>query len=475
MRLCLVFLLWISGSADAFSTDKTPFSQAYEAVFELKMAEARDIIQKQPDAPRMVLAANYLDAVELMLNEDKALYKKRKDLEEKRLDLLKNDPAAQAVAGLQWGVVKLTFGDFWSSAWTIRRSYLQLQEAHLKKPEPLTKMYYGLMQAILGLIPEQYRSLAKIAGFEGGNLDKGLLLIKEVKNDPVFGLEAQLYEQMLLAFVQHQAKEAAQNMQHIYTQNQDNYLTALTLCVISTKARQSAVTLRTLQQARWQQADYLKVPVSQYMIAEALIYRGDYRLANQYYDRFLQSFKGDNYVKDSWYKKALCQWILGNEEQANDLLEKAADSGSDKTEADRYADHMTDQDHWPDVRLLKARLYYDGGFYDKAGRLLDSLEIQHFETTADKTELTYRKARLHQALGRSEMARKRYIECISLGSSLSDNYLPPNACLQIAKMYQSQGNITEARKYAKKVLVYKNYPYQNSISDKAKKVLKETE
>lgn len=290
----------------------------------------------------------------------------------------------------------------------------------------------------------------------------------------MFGLEARLYEQMLLAFVQHQAKEAAQNTQQIYNQHTDNYLAALTLCVISTKARKSAVTLQVLQQPRWQQSEYLKVPISFYMIAEALLYRGDYKQANQYYDRFLNAFKGDNYVKDSWYKKSLCYWILGDEQKARSYMAKVEEAGSNKTEADRYADHMADNVHWPDRNLLKARLYYDGGFYDKAEQLLDKLEVSDFETQEDQTELAYRKARLHQALGRTELARKRYLECVSLGKNLSDNYLPPNACLQIARMYQSKGRQEEARQYAKKVLEYKDYPYQNSISDKAKKILRET-
>jgi tetratricopeptide (TPR) repeat protein len=120
--------------------------------------------------------------------------------------------------------------------------------------------------------------------------------------------------------------------------------------------------------------------------------------------------------------------------------------------------------------LLKARFYFDGGYYTKA-----LTELQASETTLrslrDKTEYFYRMGRVYDRTDKIADAIAYYQKAISLGKSLQ-YYYAANAALSVGKIYEDRKDYKRAGDYYNQALSMKNHRYQTDIDNDAKAGLK---
>ncbi len=124
--------------------------QAYQAVFDLRLSDAKNLIQKEkkqnPANGIIILLENYVDYFNLLASENKAEYDRLKRFKSSRLSDLekkdKNSPYylfAQAEINLQWGMLESRFQDYFSSGITIRKANRLLSANAEKFPEFLPK------------------------------------------------------------------------------------------------------------------------------------------------------------------------------------------------------------------------------------------------------------------------------------------------------------------------------------------------
>jgi tetratricopeptide (TPR) repeat protein len=117
--------------------------------------------------------------------------------------------------------------------------------------------------------------------------------------------------------------------------------------------------------------------------------------------------------------------------------------------------------------LVKARLLYDGGYYEQSLTKLKQIEFNNLPSAYQKTEYYYRFARVYHDLGDFSHAIKMYQECLTLGSNMN-TYFTPNTCLQLGLIYSKLGYPDLAKKYFIQVSNYSGYDYEDSIKQKAK-------
>jgi tetratricopeptide (TPR) repeat protein len=125
----------------------------------------------------------------------------------------------------------------------------------------------------------------------------------------------------------------------------------------------------------------------------------------------------------------------------------------------------------PDMDLLKARLYFDGGYYSKALAQLAGKDIGDFKLKRDQIEFFYRLGRIYDESGRDAEAVANYQKAINEGKT-SSYYYAANAALNIGHIYEAKNDKARASSYYKQAIAMRNHEYENSIETKAKSGLK---
>ena len=113
--------------------------------------------------------------------------------------------------------------------------------------------------------------------------------------------------------------------------------------------------------------------------------------------------------------------------------------------------------------MLKSRLLFDGGYYDRAKDELDGYKTNE---SRNQLEYTYRLGRIYQGWGKTDEAIPYYKETIQRGEK-QPYYYAANSSLQLGMIYEKQDDFELARTYYSKVLDMDFDEYQFSISNKA--------
>jgi hypothetical protein len=237
------------------------------------------------------------------------------------------------------------------------------------------------------------------------------------------------------------------------------------------KNAQSDESLKVLQ-SRPAGAEYISFPYLEYLTAEIYLFKGQYKQGRDHYLKFLNSYKGKNFIKDAYYKIFLSYWLTNEEENANVYLTKILKSGHTLYDADKHAQKFAEKGEMPDRILMKARLFFDGGYYQKALETINTFNSKEAHPAKDLIEFYYRKGRIYHLLNNSSNASLYYLKTIELSKNVN-YYFAPNAALQMGYIYKEQNNKELARIYFQKALSYQNYEYKNSIDNKAKAALNE--
>jgi tetratricopeptide (TPR) repeat protein len=124
----------------------------------------------------------------------------------------------------------------------------------------------------------------------------------------------------------------------------------------------------------------------------------------------------------------------------------------------------------PDLELLKARLYFDGGYYNNALAQLKSKQVNDLKNIRDKIELYYRFGRTYDRMNVFNDALTNYQKAINIGKK-ETYYYAANSALFSGVIYEQKKDYKKAADYYNQALQMKNHEYQNSIDTQAKEGL----
>ncbi|TAG14832.1 MAG: hypothetical protein EAZ35_02820 [Sphingobacteriia bacterium] len=460
----------------------TTTQQAYQDITKLKFRTAVVLLNKSleqnPSNLIPVLLQNYIDFYTLFLNEDPADYKKLYPLFEERVALIQKGPKsspfylyAQAVIRIQRAGVSVKFGNLWDAGWDFRRAYHLLKENKQLFPSfTPNDLMHGALQAAIGTVPKGYRWLVTLLGMKG-SVTEGMKRVRNftTSNDPwavyFFNEAAFIYPYMLyfienkkaaaLAFAQQKKLDLVNNHLHAYM------AAHLALNEKVVELSKSIITNRN------KSGDYLKLSTWDFQMGYAKLYHLDIEDAKKYFELFVEEFKGQFYVKDVYQKISWCYYLQGNIKEAEQARLKIISKGSTEADADKKALKDAKSNTWPNLLLLKARLLNDGGYHTEALKLLAGKTDSNFEKSADKLEFTYRVARIYDDLNRKEEAIKTYLIAIRLGEKRKE-YFAARAALQIAQIYENEGQLALAIQYYLQCLAMEDHEYKDSLDQRAK-------
>ncbi len=474
--LCLLFLP-IGLFAQTFDFNEDCLT-AYDQIFELRFDEAKTILESEksenPENLTPVFLENYIDFLSLFISEEDELFKETEGNKDKRLSLLKKGDKSspyylytQAEIHMQWAFSRIKFGEYIKAFLEIRKAYKLLNENEDKFPEfkPNLKSL-GILHTLLGAIPDKYKMGAKMLGMKG-SISQGMEELSVVINDEsfIFKDEAMIMYALLQLHLNKNETEAWNIINASSLQPKTNLLHcfAASSIAIYTGKNEEAIDLLSNRPRGDQYYDF---PFLDFYLANAKLNRLDDD-ANVYFKKYIDEYKGKNYIKEAHRKLSWYYLMKGKTNNYNYHLNMCLLSGHAESDEDKSALKEAKSGIKPHLGLLKARLLFDGAYYDKAMTVLDEIDKSTLTDKTNSVEYHYRRARILHESDQITEAKAAYKSTIKNGHGMTA-YFAPNACIKLGNIFEKEGNKLKASEYYRAALAYGEHDYQNSITAEAK-------
>ena len=352
------------------------------------------------------------------------------------------------------------------SLFDFRQAY-RITENNLKNDKTFLPSHktLGLIQVILGAVPDKYQWLVSFVGWEGST-ENGLELISESTSNSIIKKESLLLLGLLNTYLLNDYPTSIQIYQTLTTEHPNDLIIPLVYAAALIKSSHSNEALYLLNKIKSNTSTF---PQINYLLGEIYLQSGNYTKSRQAYLNFIQSSKGEDLVKDSYYKIGISYLIENNKEQAEINFNQSRNINSANTESDQYASRQLEKP-LPDISLIQIRFAIDGGYYKYADSLLNRTNPKDL-SQEDQIEYIYRKARLYHKSGVISKSISLYKEVINKSTS-SKSYIGPNSALLLAYIYYEDHMNSEAEKYALIAINWKNHAYEEGIESSAKALLK---
>ena len=466
LTACLFcFVIQTTARPQVFAFDINT-ARAHTLTLNLQFEESRKALADNKSL-HALYAANLNEAIELLLTEDPSLFSLyEKNFEDRLIKGPKSNDEKFVMAeiNLHWSFVYLKFGHELDAASHFRDAYKIAMECRRKAPHylPIRKTT-GLLEVMVGAVPEKYNWIMDLLGIHG-SIENGLRDLNLVATSEThLSSEATLIKALIEGYVLQKPASAAQELDLTFKSNNIKAF-AFGAASLYIKAAQSESAMPLLQSLTE------LTPLASYSLGEVFLQRGDYDSAINSYKQFIQSYKGENNLKDAWFKTGLCYMLLQKSHEKDAAFAMAKTAGKDIMEADKSAIRTLNSPVLPNLSLTQVRYATDGGYYENARTILDQIAQGDLATKKDKVEYYYRRARLEHGTKHFDASKIFYQQVIDMAGS-EPWYFAPNACLQLGYLFLEDKDEVSAKAYFKKALSYKNHEYKNSIDSKAKTAL----
>ena len=458
--------------------------QAQSHIYSLKLTQAEKLIARELRSNPDNRASDYLNTLRSMLlyitQEDDASYSLFDSIKSKCLTRLSDcDPQdgyrdfLKEEVYFYSSVVNGKRGNALSAANDVRHAYSHGQDVLKEFPSfKMAKKTLGLLQSGFGSLPNTYRKLVSFMGYTS-DMDAGISYLKSCISDKVSNAEfvlmrkeAEFYLASVYLYLKNDKATAWKVVDNITQDYATNPLSAFARVNVADKCKFNDEVIRVVEQTP-KESPYGSIPFLDFALGKAKLQRLDSD-ADVPLLRFVETTKGSSYIKSCYQKLSWHALFQDDESTFYHYVAMAGTQGSDQLEEDEQALKYAKSGTIPDSILLKSRLLYDGGYYQRALEVIRPYKKINFRTSSERTEYFYRKARIYDAMPDEDLAEAFYKATIAEGSELPQ-YYASFAALYLGELYERQKNIELAREFFKKSMDFDaNTEYKKSVEYKAK-------
>jgi len=480
MRILTLLFLFLTNPLFASFQMNERMQQSYTHIINLEFEAANELLQiekiEHPDNGILALHKNYIDFLTILIGEEEEFFLTAKDLKSDRIDFIQsgddNSPYylyAQAEVHLQWAFARLKFEEYLTAAYEIQKAYSLLEKNNEQFPNfKLNIKGLGLLHALVGAIPEKYQWVLNLLSMDGG-VELGLSELKSLIKDE----EMEMYHSEIVFLTTFLQLNMTNNkiaykllLDEIGNEYSDNYLLNFAAVRLSHALGENDFSIKVLQNRPDVHGKY-PFHYLDYLQGMSYLYKLDYEKSQFFLNRFLNNFKGNNYIKSAYQKLAWIAFLKDEKDEKISYLEKIKSEGRVFIDEDRAALKEAVKNLINSPRLLRARLLYDGGYYGKAQLELAS-ENKLLDYTGFFDEYYYRLARIESKLDyMDEQVITKYQKAFNLGKK-STNYYAAMSALQIGLIYEKENKLNQAKIYFEKCLSLSDFDYERGIHQKAK-------
>ena len=470
-------------SANAYFEFDSRLETAYVDILSLRFKEAQILIdlekKEKPGNDLSLLYENYIDFLKSFLTEEKTQFEKFKKDAAIRIDRIsKKDISglspfylySLAEIYIQQALVRIKFEEHLAAATEIRKAFKLIERNTKLYPSfVLNQKVSGFLHAIVGAVPSKYNWIVNIAGMEG-NVSEGIAELQkayvQTGASPYKSYQTEiLFYLGTTQSVFAPSTDAIPLIQTMKTTASTSPLIAYVYSNIMMKKGQNEESLWALD-AAIAKKDAYPFTFLYYKRGLCKLRKMDLN-SDSDFNYFNNNYNGINNIKSAWQKLAWNNLLKGDTAAYKRNLKSCLQSGSALLDEDRDAQLEANSGEVINVYLLRSRLYFDGGYYQKALSELTTKDISNFHRFKDQLEITYRIGRIMQMNGNIDKAIRNYEITIKNGSS-SPWHFAANSSLMLGTIYENKKEYDKALKYYQLCLTMDFDQYKNSIEQKAK-------
>ncbi len=433
---------------------------AYEKAISLRFSEAEkslaNIRTKDPDNLMILHVENYLDFFRVYINEDEAEFKKLEKNKDARIGRIEtegdqNSPYylfLQADIRLQWALARLKFEQYSTAFFETNKSFKLLTRNVEKFPDFMpNKKNLGILHAMVGTIPDNYKWAVSWLSSMEGTIDEGKSELEEVieyarKNDFIYEQEIYVYYTYLLLHLDNDMEAAWKVINTANLKPSKSPMDCFIMANVAMRTDRGDEAIAFLEN-RPKGAQFHPFYYLDYMLGLTKLQRLDDD-ADKYLLRFVNNFKGRNFIKDAYQKLAWHSLVHGDRSDFTKYMELCKSKGYKVVGSDRSADAEARSGEVPVLDLLKARILFDGGRFQQAFDLLKDRKASDYLAQRNQLEFTYRMGRITHKMKKYGEAISYYQKTIDAGKN-STYYYACRAALEKGHVLEAQKKYAGAR------------------------------
>ncbi len=484
---CILFAFLITITAFSISAQHSfdynqKVENIYQQILQLEFDTARQQITeekiKNPTNLALTHLENYIDFFSIFIYEDQPLFESLQSNKNKRLAHLENwsDPSdpyylfAKAEIKLQWALARIKFEEYITASKELYGAYTDLEKNLILHPQfQLSKKSLSIIHALVETIPIPL-FLKDLFGIKG-NITQGIEEIEAVidhtkTNHQLFQTEA-IVIYAFIELYQNANKDKAWEIINSSALNEpQNPLEYFVTAKIAQRVGRNDIALQLLTKFK---NEYPDSPFAfmDFMLGMSTLRKLDPE-ANTHFLRFISNHKGTHYIKEAYQKMAWYELVFyGDIAGYKKHMLSCKTQGEAITDGDKQALNQSETLEIPDITLLKARLLFDGGYYQKAYNVLIKEGHHYYANETYNLTFRYRLGRVSQALLNYPEAIREYT-AIFENEAYKKSYYTCNGALQLGLIYEEQKQYTDARLWFNRCLSLSPAEYKSSLHQKAK-------
>lgn len=460
--------------------------KAYTENIQLKFNHAQQLAQKERkiNSGNMVIpyVESQADFIRCFISESKEdleTLKKKNDERVAQLSSLKiKSPYIRLFTAeyhLQTAVVRLKFEEFVGAVYETRKAFKLLEENNKLYPDFKQNLRaLGFIHTVVGAAPKNYQWMLNLLGFTGTTQQglselRELLAVTSKQNDLSY-----LHDEttVMLTFLEmnlikdknnEQIRKRFRNIDDI----EDKPLMLFAKGVFHFANAENDSVIKILS-TRTNTDEMYHLDYLEYMEGMARLNNLDLTAEN-HFKKYVAEFKGMTFIKSAYQRLAWIRLIQGDEKGYYAYIKLAGEKGAGNSlsDEDKQAIKESAETEKPNVILLRSRLLFDGGYYQRSVSEIAGKPTSDFPALRDKLEFTYRLARIFDKTNKKEKAIQYYLQTIENGKHFRF-YFAANSALQLGLLYEESKEIDKAETYYRLCLSLRDHEYQNSLDQKAK-------
>jgi tetratricopeptide (TPR) repeat protein len=457
-------------------------TEAYNKIISLKLEEGLMLIDSikrvEPNNLSVYHIENYIDFLTIFINEDVKEFERLEGNKNIRLQKIRQGPQdspfylfSQAEIQLQWAISRLKFEEYFQAFTEVNRAYKQLEKNLDQFPSFKGSLKsLGIIHAIVGTIPDNYKWGLKLIGRLDGTIAQGKLELEKAiayskSTDFIFEQETIVSYAFLLLHLDNKSDLAWETISTANLDIANSPLACFAIANIGMRTGRSAEALQVLKQ-KPSGEDYLPFYYLDLLQGYAMLYALDPN-ADTYIEYYLNNYRGVNLIKDAYQKLAWHFLVHGNEIAYKNNMRLCQVRGNTLIDSDKSAMKEAAKNITPNPTLLSARLLFDGGYYNEAKSMLEAKPVDEYDMEKDRLEYAYRLGRINHALKNVPEAINNYNYSIAFGIN-APYFYACNAALQCGLIYEKLENFKEAQRYFDLCIKMNPEDYKTSLHQKAK-------
>jgi tetratricopeptide (TPR) repeat protein len=362
---------------------------------------------------------------------------------------------------IQQSLLHWSNDDFADGIHSFYKAHRYFEKADSSKYKTDYAKLKSLFDIFLSQIPEQYQFWASLLGWHG-DAANGFRILKENMTCEQAGTGSQhelliLYSYCLLKFGNTSQTEVKDLIR--LSENHPSPILSFILGSLCIKKQMGDTGIEHLASIPGE--FYTQFPLLHYLKGRLLLNRMD-DACMTHFSTFQDTFTGESFQTDGLLRQAWWLHIQHLTSKRDSVLSKIMQQKRLPTSNDKQAQkEMTSLKNEP-VDLLKARLLFDGGYWNQALIQLSGMDT----TTIERyymPEYYYRMGRINQALELPNAALEDYNEVIALCQD-DKRYIGPYAAIEAAKIYLFQKDTTKAKQYLDLAVQLNTGDYKQDIS-----------